>query len=277
MKYYNLLVATLVIVSGCKDDFLSYSEDADIYHSSNIVWLDETIRYDYTSSDIVPWSDCSYNKSANLQTTTFMDGGMALIAGHFLPTVIIGNQRWTTMDYKGYLHDSNLSDWDNVMYGIATSIDSTVYYSYNLAMTLNNTPTTLNYYSPVGLVETSSWRIPSWDDENHLHYMTNGNDELINTWLNPLTRGMIYHTYSSFNIQTANIIPCVFAASESVHWNSEYYAPVENDNETEFGPYGTWHLTAMNGTDYSYLFQFQLMMPYAPIRLVQNITPIENQ
>lgn len=275
MKRFYIFIATLLVVSGCEEDLSLCSEGTETEQVSNIVWLDKSIKHDLTALDTVPWYDYSYNKSASLQTSSFRDGGMVYVAGQLLPTVIIGDQRWTTMDYKGYLHDSNLSEWDNVMYGVATSSDSTVYYSYNLAMTLNNTITMANFYSPAGLEETSSWRIPSWEDENHLHHLANGNETLINTWLNPLTRGMIYHTYSSYYIPTASIIPCVFAANESVHWNSEYHDPVVNANGSVSGPDGTWHLTAMNGTNHTYLFQFQLMMPYAPIRLVQNVRPIE--
>lgn len=277
MKNCFYLAITLFSLSSCNEDSLWELNDFNGLKNqqTDIIWLDQSIKHDNTPLDTIAWSDLSCNKSYSVYDYSFIDGGMALIAGQFLPTVIIGDQRWTTMDYKGVLHDTSLSDWDNKLYGVATAADSTVYYSYNLAMTLNNTATTFNLYSPTGLVEESNWRIPSTTDDNHLYHLANGNETLINTWLNPLRRGMIYHSYSSFNLTEADTIPCVFAANEAIYWLSEYLDPVVEESGAVLGPYGTWHLSAMNGTDHVYMFQFQYMMPYAPIRLVQDIRPIE--
>jgi hypothetical protein len=219
--------------------------------------------------DIVPWNNNSYLKSTQ-SSNLFTDGGMAMIVGQFLPTVIIGNQRWTTMDFKGMISNPSLSKWDNKLYGKTLPMDTTIYYSYNLAMTLNNTPTMINYYAPDGLVERSNWRIPTQSDENNLHIMALGDETAINDAMNFVPNGMIYHEYSSPYISTADTVAVLCNKNASIHWNSEYI-PYDGSGH---GPYGTWHLTGANGTDYIYLFQFQLMMPYAPIRLVQDIDPL---
>ncbi|MFT3738562.1 MAG: hypothetical protein QM786_07370 [Breznakibacter sp.] len=215
--------------------------------------------------DIVPWDNNSALKSTQA-SAQFTDGGMAMIAGQFFPTVIIGNQRWTIMDFKGTISDPSLSYWDKITYGEITPLDTTRYYSYNAAMTLNGSPTLLNLYAPAGLTEVSNWRIPTWEDESDLYQMAQGDETAINTAMDFNANGMIYHTYSSSHIPTADTIPVLYNPTVAVHWNADYL-PYN-------GSYGTWHLTGSNTVDDFYLFQFQLMLPYAPIRLVQNINPL---
>lgn len=222
--------------------------------------------------DVVPWPEKSNLKSSqSLYDSEFIDGGMVMVGGQFMRTVIIGNQRWTIDDYKMNITDPSLSIWENKIYGDAQQVDTTLYYSYNLAMTLNGSPTMMSYNAPSGLVETSSWRIPTWSDENDLGYMAAGDMEAITNALEYKSTGMIYHEYSSVYIPDADTIPVHLNPTETVHWNSEY---IPNDGSGN-GPFGTWHLTGGNASDYIYLFQFQLMMPYAPIRLVQNIEPLQ--
>lgn len=133
--------------------------------------------------DVVPQMKNSSTLKAtiDLYNSEFIDGGMAMIAGQFMPTIIVGNQRWTTVDFKGYINDPSLNKLENTIYGDAKDPNSTNYYSYNLAMTLNGSPTMMNYYAPAGLVELSNWRIPSWSDVNHLGYLSGGDDAKVNT------------------------------------------------------------------------------------------------
>lgn len=220
--------------------------------------------------DIVPWGDQSTLKSSG--SYNFIDGGMVMVGGQFMSTVIIGNQRWTTIDFKGLLNDPSFSKWDNLLYGTALSLDTTVYYSYNLAMTLNDSPTMMSYGPPAGLVETSTWRIPSWSDEQHLYQLASGDEEAISTALQYKTTGMVYHEYSSSHIPTADTISVYYNPATTVHWNSDY---IPYDGTPGGASNGTYYFTGGNAVDHIYLFQFQLMMPYAPIRLVQNIEPLQ--
>ena len=223
--------------------------------------------------DIVP----QIEKSSTLKSTTdlydseFIDGGMAMIAGQFMPTVIVGDQRWTTVDFKGHIQNASLTNLENSIYGDATDPNSTNYYSYNLAMTLNGSPTMMNYNAPAGLAELSNWRIPSWSDENHLGYMSGGDNAKVNTNLDFKPTGVIYHEYTTSPINPDSVRAVFYNAHMATHWNSEFISGTGTGN----GPYGTWHLTGGNCVDYIYLFQFQYMSPHAPIRLVQDIEPIQ--
>ena len=212
--------------------------------------------------------------TSSLFKSEFKDGGMAMIAGQFLPTVVIGNQRWIALDFKGYLNDPSLTKTENTIYGNASDPNSTNFYSYKLAMTLNESPTIMNYNAPDGLVELSNWRIPSKRDVSNLGFMAGPGiegDTKINNNLRLKTTGVIYHRYTTSPIDPEFVAPRVFSPDRAAFWNSEFIP----GSGTGSGPYGTWQLTGGNGVDYIFLFQFQYMSPHAPIRLVQDIEPIQ--
>ncbi len=181
----------------------------------------------------------------------FIDGGFVQVAGQFFPTKIVGDQRWITANYTTPVTGQTFNN------------GGTIHHSYEAAMALDGSPTQINIYAPSSLVETSNWRIPSWQDMNHLYIMTYGDNEGIATGLNLTATGMVKWDRASALETAVHVNPalCIF-------WNSDFI-------EATTSNYGTWHLTAHNTIDYMYLFQYQIPYPYAPIRLVQDVEPIQ--
>ncbi len=201
--------------------------------------------------DKIPF-DLNIKSTSFDEKQEFIDGGFVQVAGQFFPTKIIGDQRWITANYTTPISGQTFSN------------GGTIHHSYEAAMALDDSPTQMNLYGPSGLVETSNWRIPSWYDVNHLHHMTYGDEAGIATGLNLTTAtGMVRWDRSSALEDAVHV-----NSSLCIFWNSDFIEPTT-------GNYGTWHLTAHNTVDYMYLFQYQVLYPYAPIRLVQDVEPIQ--
>ena len=262
-----LLILLGVTFYSCQKEEIA--QESETVNEDYLTPMPETI--DEGEFDIIAQPE-NYSTS-NLYGSEFKDGGMAMIAGQFLTTAVIGNQRWTTIDFKGYLNDPTLTDIENTIFGDATDLNSTRYYSHKLAMTINESPTMLNYNAPDGLVELSNWRIPSRQDINNLGFMVGPKPERYVTISDKLQfkkTGMIYHQRTS--PYDPNALRVVHQRpDELVFWNAKYI-PYDGSGS---GPNGTWHLTGGNAVDYIYLFQYQLLHPHAPIRLVQDIEPIQ--
>ncbi len=186
------------------------------------------------------------SKSSFTEKQVFLDGGFAMIAGQFFPTKIVGDQRWITFDYKAFIQNPSFN------------CGGTIHHSYEAAISLNGSATTMNFYPPANLVEKSTWRIPSWNDLNHLHHMVYSDEASIITGLNLLATGMVKYD----GIDTVHQNP-----TYGIFWCSDFLV---SDQGTD-----TWHLFGSISPDYVYLFQYQLSYPYAPIRLVQDVEPIQ--
>lgn len=285
MKKEFLCCCVAIALVACSEDvqpnFDIQPEDGVTTHSvqPSITWIDANVSVDTVSLPHIDLAAPSFNKSSpiypeGLEGAPFRDGGFVMVAGQYLPTVVIGNQRWTTADFKGLLQLDSGNRFDNKLYGNAMNPDSTLYYSYKLAMLLEDSPTLFNAYPPTGLKELSKWRIPEVDDFVRLCYMAESDYVEMNRQLATKTNGMIYHDYSDYNIQIADTIPILRRPDEAIYWCSDWYGPNSGKTRGTSGPYGTWHLVAFNGVDFMYIFQFQMMMPHAAIRLVQDIEPL---
>ncbi len=196
----------------------------------------------------VPFSE--NRTKAFTEKQVFLDGGFAIINGNFAPTTIVGDQRWMLVDYNWIQQPNDTT---------VSSLNNTNMYTYADAMTLNNSPISISPFEPANITQLSNWRIPSWDDMNHLHHMVYGDEASIITGLMLKKTGMARLDNGTAIRQKIN---------DAVFWNSDFVLGNQGQD--------TWHLfDAEIDNDYVYLFQYQLQVPVAPIRLVQDVTPIQ--
>lgn len=184
-------------------------------------------------------------KSSFTTKQEFIAGGFVIINGTLLPTTIVGDQRWITLDYQAYIS------------GQAFRNGNTTHHSYDAAMMLNNT-SGVNYL-PSDIEELSKWRIPSWDDMNHLHHMVFGDEASIVVGLNMKATGMLEYDGTTEVHQNPTY---------GIFWNSDFNLGEQGQD--------TWNLFGNSSPTEVFGFQYQLQKPYAPIRLVQTVTPIQN-
>ncbi len=195
----------------------------------------------------------SLNKSTYFTVKqVFLEGGYVTINGMMFPTKIVGDQRWITMDYVKYIS------------GQAFNNGGTVHHSYDAAMSLNGSTSSFpRFMEPANLVENSAWRIPSWDDMNHLHHMVYGDEASIITDLNMQATGMVKWDGTGDPITNS-----VYQnPSYGIFWNSDFTLGDQGQD--------TWHLFANDAPNHVVLFEYQIHYPYAPIRLVQDVEPIQ--
>jgi len=194
----------------------------------------------------------SSKKSSFSEKQVFLDGGYVTINGSMFPTKIVGDQRWITMDYLSFIS------------GTAFNNGNTTHHNYDAAMSLNGSISEApRFMEPANLVENSTWRIPSWEDMNHLHHMVYGDEASIVTGLNMQATGMVQWDGSGI------------AQDEGVHQNPTYGIFWNSDLTTGSQGQTTWHLFATDTPTHVFGFEYQLQYPYAPIRLVQDVTPIQ--
>ncbi len=185
------------------------------------------------------------------QKQVFLDGGFVKFSNNmFALTVVVGDQRWIVTDYMGII--SNVTP---------ISAGGTYHYPYHAAMSLNGLTTDQNFNPAI--VEKSDWRIPSWYDMNHLHHMVHGDEESIINGLDIKPTGMV--KWDSTGTALNNGVHQ--NPSIGVFWNSDFCSGHQGQD--------TWHLSGFKFPDYVYLFQYQLSYPHAPIRLVQDVEPIQ--
>lgn len=189
----------------------------------------------------------SSKKSSFTVKQVFLDGGTVIFSNWTAAsTTIVGNQRWTTINYSGQIPN------------VTPFYEGGAYqYPYDAAMTLNGLTSAMN--TKTGIIENSTWRIPTWDDMNHLHHMVHGDEASIVAGLNMQATGM-------FKWDGVNA---------SVHQNPDYGIFWNSDFSLGTQGQDTWHLFANDSQTHVFGFQYQIEYPYAPIRLVQDIEPIQ--
>ncbi len=131
------------------------------------------------------------------------------------------------------------------------------HYPYDAAMTLNGLTTV--YQTIPNIVENSTWRIPSWEDMNHLYQMVYGDEASIITGLNMQATGMVKWDGVNASVHQN--------PTYGIFWNSDFTLGTQGQD--------TWHLFANDTPTHVFGFEYQLQYPYAPIRLVQDVTPIQ--
>lgn len=229
---------------------ISCQKDNDFVTETNKFSPVQAKRKLETQFEQIPFS--SLLKSTNFsEKQEFKDGGFVQVASQFFPTKIVGDQRWITANYTTPITGQTFNN------------GNTIHHSYEAAISLNGSPTQMNMYAPANLTETSTWRIPSQDDMEHLYQMLQGDLESEKNGLNLVSTGMIQWDEVSDPDNATHVNP-----SLSIFWNSDFHEPTEHN-------FGTWHLYAHDTVNYAYLFEYQIPYPYAPIRLVQNVEPID--
>jgi hypothetical protein len=187
-------------------------------------------------------------KSSFTTKQVFLDGGCVTINGSFFPTKIVGDQRWIILNYNKEIGSKSFQT------------GNTTHHLYADAMTLNGSVSSNpRFYEPTNLVEKSNWRIPTWLDVNHLHHMVYGDEPSIIAGLNMEATGMIKWDGVNASVHQN--------PTQSIFWNSDFTLGSQGQD--------TWHLFAAKDDGRVYGFQYQLDYPYAPIRLVQDVEPIQ--
>ena len=202
----------------------------------------------------IKFEETAFNskKSSFTVKQVFLEGGYVTINRAIFPTKIVGDQRWITMDYTSFIS------------GMPFNNGNTTHHSYNAAMTLNGSVSSIpRFMEPANLVENSTWRIPSWKDINHLHHMVYGDEASIITGLKMQPTGMVHWDGTGI------------AKDEAVHQNPTYGIFWNSDFKLGSQGQDTWHLFANDSQTHVFGFEYQIKVPYAPIRLVQDVTPIQ--
>lgn len=210
---------------------------------------DQSVFRTAEKTEIMKLEETAFSSTKTIFTEkqVFLNGGVVIISYQYLTTKIVGDQRWCTMDYSGYIS------------GTVFNNENTIHHSYDAAMSLNGSTTLMNIASPTNLVELSNWRIPSWDDLDHLHNMVYGDIASKVTGLNMQATGMVKWD----------------GVNASVHQNPTYGIFWCSDFVLGNQGQDTWHLFGNSAPDHTFSFQYQLQYPYAPIRLVQDVEPIQ--
>lgn len=261
MKFkFIILYAIFVALSSCKDENIQMVDCQKI----NDFWSTLTMP-DYAGSldfdTIALFDELGGNKAVSVvleEKQTFKNGGYVTIGGIVMKTTIVGNQRWTTVDYKGFLYEAAFDSIENRIFG---KRDTTIYYSYELAMTLNESETEDSDDEPDGLIELSKWRIPTLDDEYNFAYMLRKDYKAMAKGLKAKPYGLIAYWYK---VPTYELGWFQYNKEYACHWVQGYKkmdAPYISDR---------YQMAFLNENHYM-VGDLQRMNPYAPIRLVQDI------
>lgn len=254
-------------------------------------------------------------KSVESGSAAVFDGGIAVITNSMMfRTVIVGNQRWSAVNisvidpipsynfptplpnivrdnygniisqtdyYQIYDNDTDLEHIINRTLG-SSAQDTTYYFSYYRAVTLNGLQTQYNY-SLTQVQETSDWRIPTRDDVDYLFNATKNNMSEFCEQMNFVNSGMLYYSraymywgydngvsYPMVNLNELNAINTAYA----YFWLNEYEPFVEADYYPE-GTYNVCSYSFNNNKWWQSRGQMQVSNLYLPVRLVQNVVPLE--
>ncbi|MDD5816023.1 MAG: hypothetical protein PUD36_07270 [Bacteroidales bacterium] len=289
-----IVLCTITLVS-CEnnEDSIFLSENSEKAYVINkddvrVIREEEVIN----SENVTPITR-SRNKSAYVNVDIVDYAGQVSINGQRIPTVIIGNQRWTADYYNQEIeYPEDFDIWTTIerfrrdRLGVPyilhdqfkACIKETVhYYLYSLAMHLDSQLSVPNFVEADRLVSgydtTSCWHIPSIDEEFELRDNLT-RKEMID-YLYYIPTGHFYHDtryYSaekigSDSVRTLTDIP--MATYCHAHWVREY---IPNPTGTGTGPWGTWYISLTDITDgLNTPCQHQELEPMLPIRLVQTV------
>lgn len=280
--------------SSIEEDIFANTETATNNTKSNVITLKEGdfIISDLSIEDMFISIDTSYTILKSTDSTydglpsdkqEFVYGGIALLSNYIgMETTIVGNQRWTTMDYfviqsscettsdlepeyiEGDVWQNNIDSLDNIV----IEYESVYHFSWPTAMTIGEFSTIANVGSPDGLTEESKWRIPTQRDAKRLCYMLRKDYEAINAGLEGKATGVFYSVFRTY-------YECQGTIWASATARSGYTSFWTQDYEEEYSTlYPIYSCATFNDENFI-TGQICMFSPHMPIRLVQDIAELE--
>lgn len=289
MKRYLFFFFMSVLIVACSEiveEPLFKSEISDVF----INQIGSGIAVDTTRPNDDVLGIDGGNKSLSTTCYSFVFSGMTTINGTMYPTVALGDKRWMTMDYSSPVNGTgvipNVTD-TTYFYSKTFSFGRSVLYTpYEFAMSFVDVPSYNDLLAPAGLQVTSGWHLPTKEEAKTLYnYQTGGNlsssqiYENIVTNMNLDTTGLIYHTKTYFkHLDTSkgyNVWVCDSVKDVPTHHMLDYgvfwttFLRIE-PNGTE-----TWCVAGVNPDRQFATIEHQRYKVRAPIRLVQDIIPLQ--
>ena len=265
MRKYSTLILLFIAIAllyACNNDFSSDNDEIEITDEEqcSIIVNPIFINNDSILSNCIDFASMG-NKKYGDGKYSFIYGGNIKIGRNTYETIIVGNQRWTsehveTNTIGGFLYpviDDELE----------SDIEPNMYYDLLARMKFANTKI-VNSYSPNNLIEKSSWRIPTYDDAHKLWENIKCNSRyekyhLITSNLNYAPTGW----YSIFH-------NAIIDSEHDYFWLSD---TTQEENKESL----TYFALVFNDKFYgAYPFQVPIEEVFMPIRLVQDIIPIED-
>lgn len=295
---FTLVLSLLFVVIACdssiEEEVFADSETATDESKSNVITLKDGdfIVSNLAIEDIFISIDTSYTKLKSTDSTydglpsdkqEFVYGGIALLSNYIgMETTIVGNQRWTTMDYsvlqssyettsdlepeyiEGDIWQNNIDSLDNIV----IEYDNVYHFSWPTAMTIGEFSTIANVGSPNGLTEESKWRIPTQRDAKRLCYMLRKDYEAINAGLAGKETGVFYSVFRNYYEYQGTIwASAIDRDGFTSFWTQDY----EEEYSTMYPIY-----SCATFNDENFITgQICMFSPHMPIRLVQDIAELE--
>jgi hypothetical protein len=240
-KYILLATIGLTVLASCsKEEEL---EPEETQSGLRKVVLKESLTVEFEKTE--------FGHTLKYETEEFIDGGVHCISGIgvWAPCVVIGDQRWVTMDINASL-PSGVGDGRSVLHP-ETGVYNPMYDREAAEWIGNTAGTTIMGYGGPAITQLSGFRMPTEDDAEHLYGMAGGNDAAIIAALQLTKTGLLGDIGGT---------PMFFNGHLGYFWVEETFNPDRN-----------WLFAADIDNSHVYLTEHQYPY-YVPVRLVQTIS-----